>query len=132
MDVYGDQERNKRWVQLPLFPLSEAAMWPYPSNVERHVSRTENQLQFNRKEGGWFFSFLAGFFDGRILPEGYVFESIWIGPSWRGWQVVLRCKQGARQQVCYYQDTTRGRLLRGLQWGLRHGELTWREGRAKK
>lgn len=132
MNDEPNDPRQLRWRQLPLFGIGEWQRLRDEPSLQAHLSRTENQLLFKKNEGGWFFAFLIGWFDGRFMPAGYTFESLWIGPSWEGWQVVIRAKRGTEQMTLRYADHTRSKLMRGLQLIAREGGRDWKVSRRRK
>lgn len=127
-----DDYSQRQWIQLPLFGIGEWQRLKDEGRLERIMGRTERELLFDRKQGGWFFPFLAGFFDGHWIPPGHEFESLWVGRSWEGWQVVIRCKRGEDQMSLRYADHNRSKLWRGLQFIVRHGSRDWRKSRPRR
>lgn len=124
--------RQLHWQQLPLFGIGEWMRLRDEPSIRSQIARTENQLLFSKREGGWFFAFLMGLFDRLWIPPGYRFESLWLGPSWEGWQVVIRASKGTEQMTLRYADHDRSKLLRGLQLVIREGGRDWRPSRRRK
>jgi len=91
-----------------------------------YVKPDEEVLAYSYNWHGWFGAFLLGWFDGRIIPDGYHLVSFTLCRCWPSWGVFLTIRNNdGQEKKVGITDHTREKAVRSFRQQAKAKSLNW-------